>query len=200
MRFEGLEGDCVHVRSVHLGQPWATAHSDSLKVGAQVTHLAHSLRTEGEMAIGQFDTDFSPHIGNAPTTSPEPTAVARRLDHPVRHKPGNGCIMVSMNLPYDGSLLSIQDFFAAQGFRVVVHRQSPPEPTPDEVRRVSTVERRARRRFKPAYWADLEQLVAASRVRWYGGGDNEEGAVRSARKRWRVEQEGSHPPNTFHLP
>jgi hypothetical protein len=96
-----------------------------------------------------------------------------------------------MSLPEDGPLPSIEEFFANLGFRIVVHQQPPPDPSAEEWRRMSSVERRARRAFHPAYWADLENLVTSSRVRWYGGGDTEEAALRSARARWRVEQDGA---------
>jgi hypothetical protein len=91
-------------------------------------------------------------------------------------------------LPEDGPLPAIEQFFADQSLRLVVHQEPPPEPTPDEWRGMPRQEREATRRFRPPYWADLERIDTGTRVRWYGGGDSPDAAIRSARARWRVEQ------------
>jgi hypothetical protein len=93
-----------------------------------------------------------------------------------------------MALPEDDPLPDIEEFFAGHHFRLVVHDEPPPEPTAGELRAMSTSERQARKRFRPRYWLDLQRVETGSLVRWYGGGDTEEAAIRSARSRWRVEQ------------
>jgi hypothetical protein len=93
-----------------------------------------------------------------------------------------------MALPEDDPLPDIEAFFAHNQFQLVLHEEPPPEPTPDEVRRMSSSVRQARKSFRPAYWADLKQVETGELVRWYGGGDSPAGAMRSARSRWRVEQ------------
>ena len=91
-------------------------------------------------------------------------------------------------LPEHGPLPAIEGFFAERNIRTVVHEEPPPEPTPDRLRERPRSERESRRRFRPRYWADLERIDTGKLVRWYGGGDSPEDAVRSARSRWRVEQ------------
>ncbi len=101
-----------------------------------------------------------------------------------------------MPLPEDASITSIEEFFAEQGFRVVVHKDAPPEPSADELRRMPRIVRQALGKPRPLYWADLEHLITTSSIRWYAGGDGEETATRRARWRWRIEQEGGHAPST----
>jgi hypothetical protein len=61
-----------------------------------------------------------------------------------------------------------------------------PVPRPEEWRRLSREERRARRADRSTHWADL-----GDRWRWYGSGTSHEDAIRSAARRWRVEPIGS---------
>lgn len=91
-------------------------------------------------------------------------------------------------LPEDAPLTEITAFFADHGFEVVVHHDPPPEPSAEALRRMSSPERRSKRDY--AVCAGLRSTSGSVLVRWYGGGDSEEAAVRSARARWRVEQEG----------
>lgn len=97
-------------------------------------------------------------------------------------------IIAGMGLPEDDPLPDIEAFFASRKFRVVVHEEPPPEPTPDEWRRMSSASRRARRDFGAPYWADLQRIETSKLVRWYGAGETPEAAIRSARKRYRVEE------------
>ena len=93
-----------------------------------------------------------------------------------------------MALPEDEPLRVIEAFFAERNFRTVVHEEPPPQPTPDQLRAMPRLVRKSQKRFRPRYWADLERIETGTLVRWYGGGDSPEDAVRSARSRWRVEQ------------
>jgi hypothetical protein len=94
----------------------------------------------------------------------------------------------SVALPENDPLPDIEAFFAQNHFQVELHDEPPPEPTPDEWRSKSRSERQARKAFRPLYWADLKRVETGKLVRWYGGGDSPEAALRSARSRWRVEQ------------
>jgi hypothetical protein len=91
-------------------------------------------------------------------------------------------------LPEDAPLSDIEEFFAQNQLQLVIHEQPPPEPTPDEWRRMSSSEQQSRKTFRPPYWADLLRVETGELVRWYGGGDSPAAAMRSARSRWRVEQ------------
>lgn len=91
-------------------------------------------------------------------------------------------------LPEDDPLSDIEAFFAQNHFQVELHKEAPPEPTPDERRKMSSSERQARKSSRPPYWADLKRVDTGELVRWYGGGDTPEAAMRSARSRWRVEE------------
>ena len=93
-----------------------------------------------------------------------------------------------MVLPEDGPLDDIVSFFAERSFRVVTHEEPPPEPTPEEWRRMPALVRRAMRHHRPPFWADLEQVETGELVRRYGGGLTPEAAIRSARSRWRIEE------------
>ena len=92
-----------------------------------------------------------------------------------------------MALPEDRSLPEIEAFFNRLQFELITHEQGPPDPTPGDLRRMSAVERRARR-LHPRYWVDLKGTDTGRLVRWYGSGDSREAAMRSARARWRIEQ------------
>jgi hypothetical protein len=91
-------------------------------------------------------------------------------------------------LPEDDPLPDIEAFFAQNHFLLVLHEEPPPEPTPDQWRRMSSAERQARKTVQAPYWVDLKRVETGELVRWYGGGDSPEGATRSARSRWGVEQ------------
>lgn len=94
----------------------------------------------------------------------------------------------SVPLPEDEPVPLIEEFFAEQHFRLVVHEEPPPEPTPDEWRAMPRSVRQSRKEVRPSFWADLERIETGKRVRWYGGGDTPDAAIRSARSRWTVEQ------------
>src|SRR4051794_27621571 len=92
-------------------------------------------------------------------------------------------------LPEDDPAPAIEAFFAENHFQLVVHEEPPPEPTPEEWRSMSSSEQQARKSFRPRYWADLKRVETDNLVRWYGGGDSPADAIRSARSRWRTEQD-----------
>lgn len=102
-------------------------------------------------------------------------------------------------LPEDDSLDAIHEFFAELGFSLVVHRNSPPEPSEAEWRAMSREIRNARKALSVTHWADLRSLTSESVAPWYGGGNDEGEAIRSARRRWRIEEEGA-PQGPRHLP
>ena len=93
-----------------------------------------------------------------------------------------------MTLPEDEPLPVIEASFADNHFRLVVHEEPPPEPTPDQWRGMSSLERQSRKRYRPPYWSDLERIETGDLVRWYGAGESQEAAIRTARSRWRIEQ------------
>lgn len=82
-------------------------------------------------------------------------------------------------LPEDEPVAQIKKWFADLGFDLVTHTEPPVRPDPQTV---SMAERSAP---EFSHWCALRPGP-----RWYGGGWSEEEAIRSARKRWRVEQEG----------
>lgn len=97
-------------------------------------------------------------------------------------------------------LAEIERFFLDRDFDIVVHQEPPPNPTDEQWRSMSSIERKARRHLSYSHWADLRQRVTLRPVRWYGGGMSDEEAVRSAYARWCVEQEGGSPPGERSLP
>ncbi len=84
------------------------------------------------------------------------------------------------HLPLD----EISAYFSARGLNPTVHTEAPPTPTAADQRRLP---RKLRHGAPPhSHWVDLSPTV-----RWYGSGDTEEAAVRSAAQRWRIEQVGN---------
>jgi hypothetical protein len=89
----------------------------------------------------------------------------------------------------------IEAFFDGIGLRVSVHTSPEPEPSADEVRRMSSEVRRAGRdRPQPTHWADLVSTKTGRvSLRWYSSGTDAEDALRNAAFRWRYEQSGPQP-------
>jgi hypothetical protein len=87
-------------------------------------------------------------------------------------------------LPEDVPIAEIVEWFSGRGYEMTVHEDAPPAP---EDRRRLPRELRGGPEF--AYWCDLQSSQLTQW--WYGGGDSEHAAIRSARKRWRTEQEGN---------
>jgi hypothetical protein len=84
----------------------------------------------------------------------------------------------------------IASYFSGHGLSVVVHDE-PPSMTDSERRQLrSSTRRRLDREKQPTHWAALVRSDGESVARWYGSGDDEESAVRSAAKRWRIEEVG----------
>jgi len=93
------------------------------------------------------------------------------------------------------SLEEINQFFGVMDIDIVVHGEAPTR-TPDEIRRLpSSIRRTLRSRDQPTHWAALTKPDGRSVARWYGSGHDEESAIRSAARRWRVEQIGSEAEN-----
>ena len=84
------------------------------------------------------------------------------------------------HLPLD----EIVAYFAAQGLQPRLHAEAPPKPTRQERRKLL----RELRDGPPPY---AHWVALGSVARWYGGGDTEEDALRSAARRWRIEQIGT---------
>jgi hypothetical protein len=93
------------------------------------------------------------------------------------------------------SLEEIASFFVAMHLRIVIHTYAP-SYTPEELRRLpSEVRRELRRKDRPTHWAALAKPDGRIVARWYGSGDGDDDAIRSAARRWRVEQIGSEAEN-----
>ena len=89
-------------------------------------------------------------------------------------------------LPEDSSPEEIVSWFRDQGWELTLHIEALPlEDVPRLPRAIRKVPRFS-------HWADLVSVETGNVVaRWYGGGMNEAEAVKSARRRWRTEQEPS---------
>ena len=90
-----------------------------------------------------------------------------------------------MELPEDAPVPDIVAWFAERGLALELHQDAPPRPDP------KTVPRSLRNRPEFSHWCGIGG--GQQRARWYGGGWSADEAIRSARKRWRVEQEGNAP-------
>jgi hypothetical protein len=105
----------------------------------------------------------------------------------------------AMALPEDGPLDEITTFFRDLGFSLESHNERPPYVDPRTVPRIA--------RSAPTYthWVALVSLATGETAhRWWGGGMSEEAAIRSARARWRYQEEPSptqrQPGAPRHLP
>ncbi|MCU1492798.1 MAG: hypothetical protein JWO62_562 [Acidimicrobiaceae bacterium] len=91
-----------------------------------------------------------------------------------------------MVLPEDGPLDEITAFFREVGFSLSAHGEPPPKIDP------RTLPRIARRPPPYTHWVALVSLATGETAhRWWGGGMSEEAAIRSARARWRYQEEPS---------
>jgi hypothetical protein len=97
------------------------------------------------------------------------------------------------------SLAEIAEFFESHQLRVIVHTDAW-VPSADERRRLPSSLRRELRKDRPTHWAALTKPDGELVARWYGSGMGEEAAIRSAARRWRVEQIGSEAESDDHLP
>ncbi len=86
-----------------------------------------------------------------------------------------------MPLPEQEPIEDIVAWFAGQGFDLELHQDAPDRP---EARTVSRTVRDA---------SEFSHWCGVGRSGWYGGGASDDNAIRSARSRWRIEQEGSEP-------
>jgi hypothetical protein len=93
------------------------------------------------------------------------------------------------------SLDEIAAFFSSMDLRIVIHADAPTY-TPEELRELpSEVRRELRRKDQPTHWAALAKPDGRIVARWYGSGMGDDDAIRSAARRWRVEQMGSQAEN-----
>jgi hypothetical protein len=93
------------------------------------------------------------------------------------------------------SLDEIAAFFATMDLHVVIHSDAPVY-TPEKLRRLpSKVRRELRKKDQPTHWAALAKPDGRIVARWYGSGTGDEDAIRSAARRWRIEQIGSEAEN-----
>lgn len=83
----------------------------------------------------------------------------------------------------DRPISAIKAYFAAKGVPLTVHTSPPEQPTDDVMRRLPRRVRRALATSDATHWAALGQVS-----RHYGRGRSEEDAIRSAARRYRVEQ------------
>ena len=86
-----------------------------------------------------------------------------------------------MPLPEQDPIEDIVAWFAGQGFDLELHQDAPNRPDP------RTVSRRGRNAPESSHWCGV------GGNRRFGGGSSDDDAIRSARGRWRIEQEGSAP-------
>lgn len=86
-----------------------------------------------------------------------------------------------MALPEEDPIEEIAFWFQEKGLDVEVHRDPPARP---ERRSVS---RELRDAPNFTYWCSIGS------ARWFGGGRTHDEAIRSARRRWRAEQDGERP-------
>jgi hypothetical protein len=91
-------------------------------------------------------------------------------------------------------------FFMARDFDGVVPQEPPPEPTEDEWRFMSSIERAAHRRMSSSHWADLRHRVTKRLIRWYGRGMSDDEAIQRVCARWCVERDGGSRSGARPLP
>lgn len=82
----------------------------------------------------------------------------------------------------DMPIAAIEKYFEAKGLRLHVHISPPDTPSQDEIRRMPGELMRAIGTDNSTHWADLGPL------RRYGSGDSRNEAIRSAARRYRIEQ------------
>ena len=83
----------------------------------------------------------------------------------------------------DRPIADILDYFAGKGLPLTVH-SSPPDPlSADRLRTLPRSVRRAIESDESSHWADLGTIA-----HHYGAGRSEDDAIRSAARRYRIEQ------------
>ena len=78
---------------------------------------------------------------------------------------------------------TILAYFEAKGLTLTVHTSPPESLSAEELRRLPRSVRRAIDSDASTHWADLGGVA-----RHYGSGSNEEEAIRSAARRYRIEE------------
>ena len=93
------------------------------------------------------------------------------------------------------SLDEIVAYFETMDLHISI-RSDAPVYTPEEMLCLSNVVRRQlRKKDQPTCWAALAARDGRIVARWCGSGMTDEDAIRSAAKRWRVEQIGTQAEN-----
>ena len=90
-------------------------------------------------------------------------------------------------MPEHESADDITRWFQDNGFTVSVHQDQPPSPEP------GTLSRGLLSKWpdESTHWCELRSDEIT--VRWYGSGASADDALRSARRRYRIEEETSPP-------
>ncbi len=83
----------------------------------------------------------------------------------------------------DRPIAAIQAYFEAKGLPLTVHMSPPDRSSDDEMRRLPRSVRRAVETDTSTHWVALGPMA-----RHYGSGCSEEEAIRSAAKRYRIEE------------
>lgn len=99
----------------------------------------------------------------------------------------------AVSMPEDGPLAEIESFFAEHGLTLSVHQEPLPPLTADQARGLSREVRVAHAEAERwSHWVDLCSASSPDRPFHprYGGGSSADEAIRSARRRWRIEQDG----------
>lgn len=78
----------------------------------------------------------------------------------------------------DSSLDEIVAYFERAGIKIKVHKERPPDPPAGGSRHGAE------------WWVDLHAGDAGGGWPHFGSGEDQEGAIRSAAARWRIEQVG----------
>lgn len=82
----------------------------------------------------------------------------------------------------DGPIAAIEGYFEEKRLALRVHTSPPKTPSDEETRRMPRAVRRALETDTSTHWVDLGPL------RRYGSGHSREEAIRSAARRYRIEQ------------
>ena len=86
----------------------------------------------------------------------------------------------------------IEEFFAERGLLIFSHQVSPRRPDASSWRRLPReIRRRLTSEPTPTDWVDLRAVGGETVHRWYGSGSSPNEALRSAARRYRVEQLGT---------
>ena len=80
-------------------------------------------------------------------------------------------------------IADLLEYFATKGMPLAVHKAPPEPPTKKQLRKLPKSVRHAIESDESTHWADLGHVA-----RHYGSGRSEKDAIRSAARRYRIEQ------------